>query len=552
MFFLSFFLVGLGQPLFSSYLSFFAGFLGYALFWYALFSFSTKRAFYLGWGWFFLVQLIQLKWMVSFEYQSVLILFVYVILALLLGVQFGIFTAFIHHFFTKKKAKSFLLFVTASFLWVFFEEIRLFVLSGFSWNPVGLALSANVFSRQMASLFGVYGLSFWVIFTNLWGAKALFTREKKVFFLWGICALTPFLWGKSYLLLQSQKIEKGIPFSVLLVQTALRPEEKSPHFSWEKFLSPYVQWKRIFEEVQKQKNKLDLVVLPEIALPFGTFQPVYPLKEIEALWKEVFSSDIHTFAPLSYSYGEIREGKFFVSNAFILQSLANAFSCEWVAGLETYDPFVKRGYNAAFYFAPGKEEVFRYEKRVLVPIGEYIPYRWAKKWAREFGIEGSFSFGKTAKIFSKKNPFSVSICYEETYPYLIREGRKLGAEFLVNLSNDAWFPKTTLAMQHYFHGMLRSVENGVFCLRATNTGVTAAVDPFGRERASFLKEDPKREETYGSLLVSFPMASLFTLYTFWGELPLLLGGFFCVVIFGFHIRNRSCSKKGNWLTFLKT
>ncbi len=488
--------------------------------------------------------------MISFEYQGFYILFVYFFVSFAIGLQFGFLSFFIRRFFTEQGKRPLLFFLATASLWVFLELMRLFIVCGFSWNPVGISLAFHPIGMQAAALWGVYGLSFWVIFTNLWGLKALFHRERRTCIFWGICLVFPYLFGFFHIAFHEQKAKKEKAFSALLIQTALRPEEKSPHFSWESFVSPYEQWRRIFKEVGKQEQKADLVVLPEVALPFGASRAVYPLEEIEVLWREVFPFEMKTAFPENlFAYTEEREGKIFVSNVFILQVLANAFQQQWVAGLETYDPSLKKGFNAAFYFRPGQASYARYEKRVLVPIGEYIPYNWLKSWAKIFGIHTSFSVGKEAKVFSEKNPFSISICYEETFPYLIREGRKKGAKLFINLSNDVWFPKTTLALQHYLHGMLRAIENGASCLRATNTGITAAVDPLGREVASFLKENSQREETFGGLFVSFPLYSFSTLYTLWGELPLLLGGVFFLGQFVFRLRNRACSKKGNWLTF---
>jgi len=121
-------------------------------------------------------------------------------------------------------------------------------------------------------------------------------------------------------------------------------------------------------------------------------------------------------------------------------------------------------------------------------MAEYQPFGISKSFLTKYGIASFFTPGNGAKVFIGKVPFSVSICYEEGYAHLIQEGRREGAELLINVSNDGWFPNSRLPEEHFNLGRVRAVENGVFVLRACNTGVTAAVDPFGRI-LSLMKED---------------------------------------------------------------
>ena len=161
-------------------------------------------------------------------------------------------------------------------------------------------------------------------------------------------------------------------------------------------------------------------------------------------------------------------------------------------------------FNAVFHASPRNSVKERYEKRVLVPMAEYLPLGISKSFLTQYGIHSFFIPGKEAKVFVGKIPFSVSICYEEGYAHLIQEGRKRGAELLINVSNDGWFPKSRLPEEHFNLGRVRAVENGVFVLRACNTGVTAAIDPFGRILCAIKEKDGSGVQTITIHQFSYP------------------------------------------------
>ena len=169
-----------------------------------------------------------------------------------------------------------------------------------------------------------------------------------------------------------------------------------------------------------------------------------------------------------------------VSNAFWAQAIANYFNAELIAGMDEEDKLEKKYYSAAFHFIPGGSQINRYEKQVLVPLAEYLPFEWCRSFVAYYGIEEFFTQGQECKVFNHKIPLSISICYEETFSNLIRDGRVKGARLFVNVTNDNWYPSSRLAAQHFDHGRLRAIENGVPLVRACNSGITAAVDSLGR------------------------------------------------------------------------
>lgn len=491
---------------------------GYALFWKGMLFFSKERdRFLLAMVWFATVQGVQLSWMATTDYMGPLIIALWLFLILSMGIQFGLLSLLV----SKSLKPSKILFLAS--LWVIFEWLRLFFLCGFTWNQVGIALTTTQASLQFASIGGILGLSFWVILVNLAALKAIFEKTRKHTLIWAGLALFPYLFG----LIHQMSIESTTPISrkldVALVQTGLFPEQKDFLIdNPDAYISPIVQWRRVLEVLDESK-KVDLIVLPEAALPLGAHVAGYHLETAKKLFKEEF------FPPLERPFAVFSNGQWKVSNAFLVQTLANQFGAHVIIGLDDRDLMGK--YNAAFHFVPEKNSYSRYEKQILVPVGEYVPARGFHKFsqfvAEHFGIHSSFDAGTTSKIFDSHVPIGISICLEETFSHLIRDFRRKGAELFVNVTNDVWFPRSKLPEQHFHHGRVRSVENGVPILRSCNTGITGAVDCFGRT----IKLLPKSEEKPGSLYLSLPIRSYKTLYTLWGDAGILSVSFISLALY---------------------
>jgi apolipoprotein N-acyltransferase len=254
--------------------------------------------------------------------------------------------------------------------------------------------------------------------------------------------------------------------------------------------------------------------------------------------------DVHNVMPdLIAPYAEKKmitgQEKWMVSNLFWMQAIANFFNAELIAGLDAQEKVDKKNYNAAFHLKPHQTDISRYEKRVLVPLAEYLPFNWLIPFVKSYGISEFFTHGQEAKIFNGKVLISSSICYEETFSELIREGRLKGAELFVNLSNDSWYPSSRLPQQHFDHGRLRAIENGVPLLRACNTGMTAAIDAMGR--VIFQMGEKTDEHTWqsGAASLSFQIYHYPTLYTFWGDKAIVILSFiFTALFFWFSAQQR--------------
>lgn len=493
-----------GQPAWIPGFGVLAGAFGYALFWKGMLYFPrTRDRFLLACGWFSCVQGVQLSWMATTDYMGPLIIVLYLFLILAMGVQFGLLSLLL----TRDLKFQLMLFMASC--WVVFEWLRLFFLCGFTWNQVGIALTDSQYSIQFASVWGILGLSFWVILVNLTALKALIEKGSKNLVVWGAVACFPYLFGLIHQWGVERLTEVTKELKVALVQTGLFPEQKE--FLMENpdaYIHPLIQWNRVLTLLD-QKKQVDLIVFPEAALPLGAHVAGYALDLIPEVFKDGASP------PLERPFASSVNGTWRVSNAFLVQALANRYNAHVIIGLDDRDLLGK--YNAAFHFIPQQTKYARYEKQVLVPVGEYVPLRSFRKISRfvskQFGIHSSFDPGKESKIFQAQVPIGISICLEETFSHLIRENRILGAELLVNLTNDVWFPSSKLPLQHFHHGRVRSVENGIASLRSCNTGITGAVDCFGRILKVLEPSEKKAEVLY----LTLPIRSYKTLYTLWGD-----------------------------------
>jgi apolipoprotein N-acyltransferase len=521
LFFLSLLIVAFGQNSWISVLGIFSACIGYGLFFVSIQNEVPKRRFLLSLFWYALVQAIQLSWMTSLEYQGFYILFVYAALLCLLGLEFSLIPLWVF----SKTALSFRKILAIASLLVILEWSRLFFFCGFTWSPIGIALASYPISMQLSAVFGVFGLSFWVMLTNLIFYKMLLEKQKNLFYFWLSLAIFPYFLGFLHQEILSEIFPDKEKLSVALIQTNLRPEQKEfyPHLSVS-FLSPYEQWNRVIKQLQTTTEKLDMIVFPEAALPFGAFQYFYPVEQVKRFWNQQIGSSYDQFFP-SLQEPFIQQK---ASNALFAQVLANYFQAEVIIGLDDQDQ--QKSYNAAFYFSPFSPKPLRYEKRVLLPMVEYFPFAWCQKVAAQYGIGGEFTPGKESKIFGKKVPFSISICYEETFGNIIRESKSKGAKLLVNITNDGWFPSSRLPKAHFEHARLRAVETGLPLLRSCNTGVTAAVDPFGRILYEFTNAQGSYE-TFGVLFAKIPLSSHPTLYSFWGDFCILILSGFSILSF---------------------
>jgi apolipoprotein N-acyltransferase len=170
-------------------------------------------------------------------------------------------------------------------------------------------------------------------------------------------------------------------------------------------------------------------------------------------------------------------------------------------------------FNSAALVSPSGDWTARYDKVHLVPFGEYLPFPSLFAFAGGLTKEvGEFRSGASrAPLDAGSTRLGVFICYESVFPGEVREFADQGAQVLVNLSNDGWYGDSGAYAQHLNQTRMRAIENDRWLLSATNTGVTASIDPYGRTVAQL----PRKER--GGLVAPYALTSVTTFYTRHGD-----------------------------------
>lgn len=509
LFICSLLIISLGQPASIGALSPIAAILGFGLFFFSIADSSAKRRFWIGTLFYTLVSIIQLRWFFSHPY--IYIIAVIIGIALFLGLQFGAVCLLASR---KQQVIGRALF-TIPAMWTLFEWSRLYVLSGYTFNPVGLALAWNTATLQCAQFFGIFGLSFLVMLTNVFFSRVLLVRHNRssrAWYMWIAASLLPFVIGYSLLRYHSNKMKEydtdHLPIKALIVDFQRLPDEiADPSRSTRK--NPLTEAKKIWEEVLRvvlsfKRTEVDLIILPEIAISLPSRAPLFSNTFVTELFgstgKEAFDEYIH-------------------SSQDIARRLSTHFNTTVAIGLEgdIYDPVRKKTFstNSALLFTGSDNAT--YSKQVLVPIGEYIPFDWAKPLAEEYGLYDSWMQGVGPVHFRfSKGIISPSICYEETFADVIRKNAK-GASLLINLTNDGWYPESSLAQQHLEHARPRTCENGMPLIRSCNFGVSCAIDSLGRTTLAV----PSSKGVHCAL-ASVSGYTYKTLYHLFGDVPIIM------------------------------
>jgi len=136
--------------------------------------------------------------------------------------------------------------------------------------------------------------------------------------------------------------------------------------------------------------------------------------------------------------------------------------------------------NSAVLLNPNGAVEGRYDKMYLVPFGEFVPavFSFVNRITKE---AGDFAAGRDVKVLPAAGQrLGVFICYESAFPHLVRQFARMGANVLVNISNDGYFGHSEAREQHLELVRMRAVENRRYIVRATNDGISAVIDPAGR------------------------------------------------------------------------
>ncbi|MBS0656603.1 MAG: hypothetical protein JSR46_12560, partial [Verrucomicrobia bacterium] len=258
---LSFLCVTFGQPSGYSLSCILTSVAAFGLFFRTICSFSTKNRFLTGFAFFFCVQAVQLFW---FTFHPFLYIWgVYLLLCLLIGLQFGLLSLAA----SKRILSSRFSWLLLPALWVMMEWSRLFWLSGFCFNFVGLSATDNIFTLQMASLGGMLGLTFWVMLTNTTFSRLLLLKTKSSLFLFCSTAIIPYLFGIAHLNIHTKEMlqydKDHPPLTSLIVHQRVLPAVSVGERS-DPIKKAFHQWQEIITAIgPHRKEKIDLLLTPE-------------------------------------------------------------------------------------------------------------------------------------------------------------------------------------------------------------------------------------------------------------------------------------------------
>jgi len=374
--------------------------------------------------------------------------------------------------------------VSVPFLWVAVELVRTRV-TGFPWDLLGTAQVDNISLSRITTLTGVYGLSFEIMLVNVAVAAAFLVPRKKrnTLLLAALVAAVVLQAGR----LVDAPAQPG-DRAALLVQENIPVDENWTRETFQRTLHELTDLSVKAEgssssssgSAGSARGRPDLIVWPESPAPFFTNDPLFR-------------------NPVS---GMAREAQSWVVTGAIGSTPAtqNGGSASEV-------------FNSAALVSPAGEWTARYNKVHLVPFGEYLPFPRLFAFAGGLTKEvGEFQAGTSrAPLDAGGTRLGVFICYESVFPDEVRQFAEQGAQVFVNLSNDGWYGDSGAYAQHLNQTRMRAIENDRWILSATDTGVTASIDPYGRTVARL----PRKER--GALVAPYAPTSVTTFYTRHGD-----------------------------------
>lgn len=396
------------------------------------------------------------------------------VLVLLLCLYLSLYTAVFSYLYASYTRRTDLpsLFV-APVLWTALEFLRSYALTGFPWSSLGYSQFKFLPLIQIADVTGVYGITFLVMAVN--GALTdvlLFKRRQAErplasvlptmigFAFVGLAIVFSLAYG-FYRLYQSRP---GHPVKVAVVQGNIEQDKKWDPAYQQAVISTYRDL-----SFSAAASKPELIVWPETALPFFFGRNRELTEQVTGFQKQLDSyllfgsvlikQERHVEPPPKN--GRRPEPKTRAPRA----------------------PLADAGYaNGAVLLDKNGNITYIYDKIHLVPFGEYVPLKRLLFFVNKLTVgAGDYIPGDShIKAVAPFGSFGTLICYEVVFPGLVRKFYVKGGDFIVNITNDAWFGKTHGPYQHFSMAVFRAVENRKPVVRAANTGISGFIDSSGR------------------------------------------------------------------------
>ena len=374
---------------------------------------------------------------------------------------------------------------TAPFAWVACERLRAYGDLSAPWTNFGYSLTRFPFLLQFADVVGIYGVAFCLVTLNVLLFQAIRSRHQPAQFLKYLIVWLAIFGGVN--LYNAVRWKQGVGKVSGYTNVAVVQPNIPQRIKWDDHYGREILAKTFALNDHAVEASTDLVVWPETALP-------YYIDETRR-----------------FSLTEM--GSLPATKARLLVGLLDTATDR--AGNQRF-------YNAAAMFDARGSMLQRYKKIYLVPATERYPFSMVLGFTRPlFNIQdivyGAMDSGVDRTIFALPSAkFAVMICYESAFPQLSREFRLTGANFLVNITNDAWFGKSFAPYQHASFLVVRAIENRTAIVRCGNTGISGFLDPLGRwqQKTALFTE--------AIVAAPVPLTDRLTLYTRLGDLAVYL------------------------------
>ncbi len=354
-------------------------------------------------------------------------------------------------------------------LWVLIEYIRSYGDLGFPWSPLWESLLHNLSFYQISRFVGPFGVSFLIVLINVLFALFI-TKSRKIYLAVGVLLFVVLELGGFYLKKHPLNPEKSIKVAIFQPNVLPRYEDNPE------------EWQETFEAYRELNNNFegdpDLIVFSESSLP-GYYRLSRNARKVV---KEVLKKH----------------------RSYILLGTAD---------YEVVSKNSYKLYNAALLISPDGAVINRFYKTHLVPFGEWLPFEDKISILRKINVgQGDYTPGNDFRPLQVKCARAgVLICFESIFPEIARKEVDLGANLLINITNDGWFGRSLGPVEHFYLAIFRAIENQRFLVRAAKTGISAVIAPDGR----ILKKLP--QFTRGVIVSDVPLISVRTFYTRYGD-----------------------------------
>ena len=414
----------------------------------------------------------------------------------------------------------------SSGFWCVTEWIRSWIFTGLPWNLLAATQWKTTPLIQICEYTGIYGISFCVILFNMAIAmtiphiSGLFRKNKRYWPLSAALLILAFAFiSGTFLLIRSSRIQTR-PFRAGVIQCDLTQRRIPVAGQGEEAVEVCIS---LTEQLLKKEFQT-----MKVSLDRPSSNPQIPLSVV--IWPE-------TAVPAAYRSG---------SNLAALYrdnvgKLLTAYKTPLLAGSLDFEPNPKAPYgfdmtnSALLIREPGGVIADKFSKIHLVPFGEYVPY------GDQYPILNKLvGMGRNLRAGERFNPIDlgagvragISICFESVFPFVSRGHRLNGANLLMILSNDAWYPTSNEPEQHFANAVFRAIENRLPLLRCGNSSHTLWIDQCGIVRDTVLPGLHDRGRGEKIFTVQIPESPALTFYSRFGNVFIILCGFFvfCAIV----------------------